>query len=186
MFRPPIIHLAVLWIRSLRPRLLSPTPRPSSGILVLWHADMLPCLRTFAGQNMRVLISQSRDGAWGADAAQTLGYRVLRGSSSQGGATALKGLADDLREQGGWVALVADGPRGPRGICKPGAVWLSKTTGIPVVCVTAQAPVGWTLKGWARVRIPLPFSHVTLRTSEAFFPGTTEDVDAKMKVLEFG
>ena len=121
----------MLWIRSLRPRIVGPT-LPASGILVLWHADMLPCLRAFAGTGMRVLVSHSRDGDFGAAVATRLGYDVLRGSSSRGGVSALRGIARDLRARGGWIALVADGPRGPRGVCKPGAVWLSQTLDLPV------------------------------------------------------
>jgi hypothetical protein len=141
---------------------------------------MLPCLRAFAGRGMRVLISQSRDGEVGAAAAQALGYRVLRGSDSRGGIAALKRLARELEEEGGWLALVADGPRGPRAVCKPGAVWLSQKTGLPVVCAAAKARLGLTLSGWARVRVPLPFSRVEVRLSAPFHPETTEDVQRAM------
>lgn len=138
---------------------------------------MLPCLRAFAGSGMRVLISQSRDGELGARAAKALGYRVIRGSSSRGGVEALRILARELRNEGGWVALVADGPRGPRAVCKPGAVWLSRHADLPVVCVSASVPLGITLGGWARVKLPVPFSRVTARVSEAFFPETTAEVE---------
>jgi lysophospholipid acyltransferase (LPLAT)-like uncharacterized protein len=182
MLRPLLLRLAVLWVRSLRPRFSGP-PLPSSGILVLWHADMLPCLRAFAGRDIRVLISQSRDGEFGARAAEALGYRVVRGSSSRGGAAALRGIAQDLRRHGGWIALVADGPRGPRGVCKPGTVWLSQANGLPVVCVATRARLGFTLSGWAGVRVPFPFAGVELRMSPAFFPETTEEIEKTMRRL---
>jgi lysophospholipid acyltransferase (LPLAT)-like uncharacterized protein len=129
---------------------------------------------------MRVLISSSRDGDFGAAAATRLGYQVVRGSSSRGGTQALLQIARMLKTEGGWIALVADGPRGPRGVCKPGAVWLSKTCGLPVVGVTAGAPHGFTLGGWARVRVPFPFTTVNLMLSCPFFPETTEDVEKAM------
>jgi lysophospholipid acyltransferase (LPLAT)-like uncharacterized protein len=176
VIRAALTLLAVLWVRSLRPRLTSSTP-PASGILVLWHADMLPCLRAFADRNMRVLISSSRDGDFGAAAATRLGYRVVRGSSSRGGIAALKRLARELVREGGWVALVADGPRGPRGVCKPGAVWLSRACGLPVVGARAGAPHGFTLGGWAKVRVPFPFSRVTVSSSGPFHPETPADIE---------
>jgi lysophospholipid acyltransferase (LPLAT)-like uncharacterized protein len=175
-----IPFLATAWVRSLRARRAGPS-LPPSGILVLWHADMLPCLRAFAGSGMRVLISQSRDGDLGARAAEALGYRVIRGSSSRGGAEALRILARELRNEGGWVALVADGPRGPRAVCKPGAVWLSQHAALPVVCAAASVSSGFTLGGWARVKVPLPFSRVTVRVSEAFFPKTTAEVECVLE-----
>lgn len=172
----PLLLPALLWVRSLRTSLVGP-PLPDSGILVLWHADMLPCLRGFAHRGLRVLISRSRDGDLGARAAERLGYRVLRGSDSRGGVAALKRIARELEREGGWVALVADGPRGPRGICKPGAVWLSRACGLPVVAVRADAPRGVTLGGWARVRVPWPFTRATLRVSAPFHPTTTKEVE---------
>jgi lysophospholipid acyltransferase (LPLAT)-like uncharacterized protein len=180
VIRSTLLRLAILWVRSLRPRFNPQLSLPDSGILVLWHADMLPCLSAFAGKNMRVLISQSRDGEWGAQAAERLGYRVLRGSSSHGGAAALRGLAQDLRQHGGWVALVADGPRGPRRVCKPGAVWLAKSAELPVVCVAARARLGFTLGGWAKVKVPLPFTRVELRLSTPIYPETPEEIEKAM------
>jgi lysophospholipid acyltransferase (LPLAT)-like uncharacterized protein len=185
--RAALTSLATLWVRSLRPRFSSVSSQetlPPSGILVLWHADMLPCLRAFAGRGMRVLISSSRDGDFGAVAATRLGYRVVRGSSSRGGAEALRVIKQELSREGGWVALVADGPRGPRGVSKPGAVWLSTTCSLPVVAVRARAVLGFTLGGWARVRVPLPVSRVTLRLSPPFYPNTSQDVDAAMEALD--
>jgi lysophospholipid acyltransferase (LPLAT)-like uncharacterized protein len=184
---PLVTHLATAWVRSFRLRfapLDSEETLPATGILVLWHADMLPCLRAFAGRSMRVLISSSRDGDLGTKAATRLGYRVIRGSSSRGGAEALRTIKQELDAGGGWVALVADGPRGPRGVSKPGAVWLSAACGVPVVAAHASAPRGFTLGGWARVRVPLPFSHVTVRLSTPFYPATSADVDAVMKNLD--
>ena len=187
-----LLFLAVAWIRTLRPRFVDSPPLPASGILVLWHEDMLPCLAAFAHRNMRVLISQSEDGEFGARAAEGLGYRAVRGSSSRGGVTALKTLARDLRSNGGWVAVVADGPRGPRRASKPGAAWLADTTGLPTYCVSAISS-GFSLNSWDRCRIPLPFAAVRLRLSaapvrlnisKALISLTSDDIDAAMKENE--
>lgn len=147
---------------------------------------MLPCLRAFAGRKMRVLISSSSDGDLGAEAARRLGYRVVRGSSSRGGVSALKRIAREMNTDGGWVALVADGPRGPRGICKPGAVWLVQQTGFPVVCATAKARFGFTLAGWAKVRIPLPFARVNICLSEPFYPESPIEIEKAMQKTGIG
>lgn len=160
-----------------------PEALPSSGILVLWHADMLPCLRAFARRDMRVLVSRSADGDFATALARRLGYRVVRGSSSRGGVTALRGLARALGTEGGWAAFVADGPRGPRAVCKPGPAWLAEWTGLPVVAVRTHAPHGITLGGWARVRLPFPGTRVTVRTSLPFHPATPETIGQVMDTL---
>lgn len=174
---------ATAWVRSLRVRRTGP-PLPPSGILVLWHSDMLPCLRAFAGTGMRVLVSHSRDGDFGAAVAARLGYRVVRGSSSRGGAAALRAIARDLRQHGGWIALVADGPRGPRGVCKPGAAWLARTLGLPVVVARASCPLGFTLGGWARVRVPFPASTIGMRVSAPFHPLAPPEIERHSAALE--
>ncbi len=132
---------------------------------------------------MRVLISQSKDGEWGARAAEKLGYHAVRGSTSKGGVTALKTLARDLREKGGWVAVVADGPRGPRRASKPGAAWLAETTGLPTYCVSAVSS-GFNLNSWDHCRIPFPFAKIRLRCTKALISLTSENIDATMKENE--
>lgn len=177
------VRAAAAWVRSLRVRGTPGQALPSSGILVLWHADMLPCLRAFAHRDMRVLVSRSADGDFAAAVARRLGYRVVRGSSSRGGVTALRALARALGAEGGWVAFVADGPRGPRAVCKPGPVWLAEKTGLPVVAVRAYARYGLTLGGWARVRVPWPGTRVALRISSPFRPGDPAAIEAAMDAL---
>lgn len=165
-----LASLGVWWIQSLRPKFLDNASLPSSGILVLWHEHMLLCLPAFAHRNMRVLISQSRDGEFGALAASRLGYVPVRGSSSRGGALALRSLARDLIDKGGWVAIVADGPRGPRRIAKPGAEWLSQATGLPIFHVTAEARPAIRLNSWDRCVVPMPLARVELKLSEPVWP----------------
>jgi lysophospholipid acyltransferase (LPLAT)-like uncharacterized protein len=178
-----LLSIAVAWIRSLRPRFVDSPTLPDSGILVLWHEHMLLCLPAFAHRNMRVLISQSQDGEFGARAAEQLGYRTVRGSSSKGGMTALKALARDLRENGGWVAVVADGPRGPRRASKPGAAWLAETTGLPTYGVSAAAP-GFNLNSWDQCRVPFPFAAIRLRCAKVLILLAPESLDEAMKENE--
>jgi lysophospholipid acyltransferase (LPLAT)-like uncharacterized protein len=174
------LFFALAWIRSLRPRFVDSPPLPDSGILILWHEHMLLCLPAFARRDMRVLISQSKDGEFGARAAERLGYRAVRGSSSRGGAAALKTLARDLRENGGWIAVVADGPRGPRRASKPGAAWLAETAGLPTYAVAALSS-GFSLNSWDRCRVPIPFGRIHLRCIQV--PGSG-NIEAAMKENE--
>jgi len=161
----PLLFIAFLWLKSLRCRFIGSPALPPSGILVLWHEHMLMCLPAFAHRNMRVLISQSRDGELGAWAAERFGYQTVRGSSSKGGTEVLRSLVQDLSTNGGWVAIVADGPRGPRRVAKPGAEWLSKETGLPTVHVTAEARWSFRHNSWDRCVVPMPFAGVKLKLS---------------------
>jgi hypothetical protein len=182
------LSLGVRWIESLRPQFVhSPSldELPNSGILALWHEHMLLCLPAFARRGMRVLISQSRDGEWGVQAAERLGYSAVRGSSTRGGVGALRQLAPELSHNGGWAALVVDGPRGPRRISKPGAVWLSQKTGLPVFTVSAHAPVALRLNSWDRCVVPLPFSRIKLQLSAPLYPTRTGEIDDALNASVF-
>ena len=65
-------------------------------------------------------------------------------------------------EAGKSAAFTLDGPRGPARIAQPGAIWLAKATGNPVVPFHAEASSHWTLRSWDRTQIPKPFSTVAL------------------------
>jgi hypothetical protein len=61
-----------------------------------------------------------------------------------------------------------DGPRGPAKVAQPGAVWLSKATGNPVVPFHLEAARHWSLRSWDRTQIPKPFTTIALAFGEPF------------------
>lgn len=93
------------------------------------------------------------------------GVQPVRGSSSKRGAQAMLELSQ-FAEQGYDVALTPDGPRGPRYVCKEGAIYLAQMTGLGIV--PASYHLGWKicLKSWDRFQVPLPFSRVTVTLGE--------------------
>ena len=75
------------------------------------------------------------------------------------------------------VVLAVDGPRGPRGVCKPGVVRLAQKGGVPVfpagVAVSRRIVFRRT---WSRVYLPLPFSRqVVLIGDPIHFPSRATD-----------
>ena len=108
-------------------------------IYAVWHGRILlmPWLnarlrRTHGARRVTVLASRSRDGELVARYARGFGLDVVRGSSSRGGAVALRTLVGVLGA-GRDVAVVPDGPRGPCCRVQPGVVALAALTGAPVV-----------------------------------------------------
>ena len=107
------------------------------------------------------MISENFDGEWIARIIEQFGFRTSRGSSSRGGQRALLKLKREM-EQGRPSGFAVDGPRGPARKAQPGAVWLAKLTGNPVVPFHMEASSYWSLKSWDRTQIPRPFSTVAL------------------------
>jgi lysophospholipid acyltransferase (LPLAT)-like uncharacterized protein len=107
------------------------------------------------------LLSQHRDAEIAARALGRLGIDTVRGSSTRGWAGALRGLLA-ARARGEDLAIVPDGPRGPRREVKDGVVQLARATGLPVVPFGAAAWPARRLGSWDRMMLPRPFARVAL------------------------
>ena len=70
------------------------------------------------------------------------------------------------------------GPRGPARVAQPGALWLSKATGHPVLPFHLEASRSWTLNSWDRTQIPKPFSTVAIAMGEPFQVASDADEGA--------
>lgn len=133
-----------------------------AGIGVTWHRGAIFSLYYFGPKHPGVLISGSRDGEYLARYLAVMGGIPVRGSSSRGGMTAIKDLAEFLEGgPGRYVATGVDGPRGPRYVAKRGMIALAAQTGLPVVPLLWSAKRVWVLKNtWDHTMIPKPFAKV--------------------------
>jgi lysophospholipid acyltransferase (LPLAT)-like uncharacterized protein len=141
-------------------------------IYIVWHGRilMVPWLnerlrRERRARPVTVLASRSRDGELVARYVEHFGLGVVRGSSSRGGAGGFRGLARTL-SGGGDVAVVPDGPRGPRGQLQPGVVSLASLTGAPVVPLAFAAWPARRVASWDEFLVPLPFARCTVLFGE--------------------
>jgi lysophospholipid acyltransferase (LPLAT)-like uncharacterized protein len=130
-------------------------------VFAFWHCSMLSCAHRFRNLGIAILISRSFDGELIARTVELLGFVAVRGSSSRGGATALRGMAQAYAE-GHRCAFTADGPKGPARIAKPGPVQLAELTAAPWIgAFHAQPKRAWLLRSWDSFMIPKPFTTVT-------------------------
>ena len=131
----------------------------------------------------RVLASRSRDGELVARWVTRFGLRVVRGSSSHGGAEALRELTAALRA-GEDVAVVPDGPRGPREQLQPGVVVLAALSGAPVVPFGFAARPARRLASWDRFMVPLPFARAAAVFGKPFAVAREADRETARADLE--
>jgi lysophospholipid acyltransferase (LPLAT)-like uncharacterized protein len=129
-------------------------------IHAFWHGRILPGTIYFKRRNIVVITSENFDGEWIARIIAKFGYGTARGSSSRGARKALMQMVRDVRERP--VAFTLDGPRGPARVAQPGAVWLAKMTGNPIIPFHLEADRHWTLRSWDETQIPKPFARVAL------------------------
>lgn len=159
--------LAAALIRALgatwRVRVFGPSPfdsaeRPLLG--ALWHRSVFMAAHQFRDRRAVVIVSRSRDGDWIEALLSRLGYAPSpRGSSSRGGAMALRQQIRTVRETGAG-ALLCDGPRGPAGVAKPGVLLLARACRTPLRPIALSARPALRFGSWDRMLLPLPFARV--------------------------
>ncbi len=137
-----------------------------------------------------VLVSLSRDGAMQARALSLQGFRVVRGSSSRGGAGGLAQLVHTMKRDGADAAFAVDGPRGPRGGVKPGAVAAARATGAVLVPLTGRVHRGLVFRrAWDRFALAWPFTRVEVVLGAPIDPGLNDargEVERSLEALNRG
>jgi hypothetical protein len=155
-------------------------------ILAFWHnrVVMMPIAYQGRGRKVCIMNSQSRDGEIATRALERWGVRSVRGSATRGGAGGFLQLVNAFRD-GCDLAVVPDGPRGPRYAVKRGVVHLGKATGAPIIPLAYGATRRWQLRNWDRLIIPLPFSRIVYVVGEPLeVPRHIGDEEAEALRLE--
>jgi lysophospholipid acyltransferase (LPLAT)-like uncharacterized protein len=138
------------------------------AIVAFWHGRLLTMPFVYPGHRVTILISQHRDGEYITRVAQWLGFTVVRGSATRGGAVAFKQLIQALRD-GSHVVITPDGPKGPRQRVKSGVIELARLTGMPILPVAFGAWPRRILKSWDHFLIPHPFGRAVYIWGEPLY-----------------
>ncbi|MBT3660598.1 MAG: lysophospholipid acyltransferase family protein [Rhodospirillaceae bacterium] len=126
-------------------------------ILCFWHGRllMMPYCWDLRKQ-IHLLISHHRDGQLIANTVAGFGFAAISGSTSKGGAQALRTMVKTLKA-GDWIAIAPDGPRGPRMRASDGIVSVARLAGVPIIPAAYSMNRGRILKSWDRFLIAWPF-----------------------------
>jgi len=134
-------------------------------MFVFWHGQLLPLVHYHRHEGIVVLVSEHEDGEYIARVIERSGFGTVRGSSTRGGSKGLKGMVRAARE-GHDLAVTPDGPRGPRGEFKPGALVAAQMVDLPIVPISVRASSGWRFRSWDGFLVPKPLSKITLEYHE--------------------
>lgn len=127
-------------------------------ILAFWHGRLLMMPHVWrAGVPMNMLISQHRDGRLIADTIARFGLGSVAGSSSKGGAAAMRQIVKAIRA-GEYAGVTPDGPRGPRQRASGGIAAIARLSGVPVIPATFSMRRRRLIGSWDRFLVPMPFS----------------------------
>jgi len=107
-------------------------------IFAFWHGRLLMLPFAYAGKEVYVLISRSKDGELIARFGAHLNMHAVRGSSSRGGLSAIRDILR-LHKKGVDFGFTPDGPRGPRHVVQQGVIEIARITGLPIIPLTFSA-----------------------------------------------
>lgn len=127
-----------------------------------WHEHILVPASQYARPDIQVLISKHADGQMIARACRSLGFSTVAGSSTRGGAEAVKEMV--RQGQNCHLAITPDGPKGPRRQVQQGVGYLALKTNLPVVAFGVAYSKCWRFNSWDRFALPKPFSRAVLVT----------------------
>ncbi len=161
--------VARLWLMTLRlelrlhPALEALLTDERPWVLAFFHGKQWPLLAWKRRRRTLVMVSLSKDGEIQTRALSMLGFSIVRGSSSRGGARGLAAIVRRLKAGEHDAAFAVDGPRGPYGVPKPGVLLAARAATAVVV------PMGSAIRGakifaraWDRFELAWPFARVSV------------------------
>lgn len=148
-----------------------------SVIIASWHSTLLTVFMSLSYKNFYGLAGNhypeaeiiSRIGA-------KLGWRVVRGSSTNGGKEAYEKMLTILKQPGNVFAITPDGPQGPAKKPKAGAIRAAQKTGAVIVPAAGQSTKRWSFHNWDTFYLSKPYGKIVqiygepimLKPSESF------------------
>ena len=126
-------------------------------IHTFWHGHLFLMPYSYTGRGIAIMISDHRDGELIARTMGRFGHESIRGSTTSGGAMALRAAVRALRS-GKDVGFTPDGPRGPRHKVQMGVIQAARMSGAPIVPVAFSASRKKVLGSWDGFIVPAPFA----------------------------
>lgn len=149
----------------------------------MWHNNIIGFTHSMGRLGLSGMISQSRDGENIATVCAFFGLKPVRGSTARGAFGATRSLLR-LLKNGGSTALTPDGPRGPRYVMQAGITTLARRARVPILPMACSANRMIEAGSWDRMKLPLPFSHVTYYIGDPIWLSEEEEEDAALERVQ--
>lgn len=171
---PPLIYalIKLLFLTCKKKFHFSQDGSATPSIYAIWHGEILMAAAAYTHYTKRktidTIVSNHFDGELVARLMQLFGGGTIRGSSSKGGVSALRGALKAL-QQGRDIGITPDGPRGPRHSVADGAAALAMMKKVPIITMNSHLSSYWSLKSWDKFCIPKPFSTIEIYYGDPFY-----------------
>lgn len=143
-------------------------------IIAVYHQNIL-CIMRYASRVLQKkykvkitpLVSQSVDGEFIYQTFLRYNLKSVRGSTSKGGANALRAVLKALKNKEKPV-FTPDGPKGPIYHVSPGVIKIASMTETPVLAIATETEPPVYFKSWDRQRFVKPFGKLYISFAKPF------------------
>lgn len=156
----------------------------SSFIIAYWHGNMFIPYLKLAKYQFNILAGFHRDAELGVNIGEKLGWKFLRGSSSQNGSEVFQQIVELLLKPNNVLAITPDGPKGPAKIPKPGTVRAAQKTGVPIIPAAGRSRRSWGFTNWDTFYVTKPFTRIELKFGEPLYFSINDDFDSCINTLK--
>lgn len=161
--------------------------KEKSLILTIWHGRVLMIPYFWNGNRpLNALVSPHNDGRIAASFLRKVGFGIIDGSSNNDAHAAARNLLHSL-EKNEAIAIIPDGPRGPRMKMNESPLYFAKKSGKPVFGATYSIEHSFIAKSWDAMLIPLPFCRGSLHVTKPYYipaDATKEDIEKYRQEIE--
>ncbi|MEA3554264.1 MAG: lysophospholipid acyltransferase family protein [Campylobacterota bacterium] len=162
-------------------------PESENFIVAMWHGDLLMQPLNYRhfkpNGDIKVIVSEHRDGETIRKVVDHLGVGALSGSSTRGGVKALLGAIKALKSNID-VAITPDGPKGPIYSIADGIVVIAQKTKSKILPFSSIPKSYWQLKSWDKFIVPKPFSQIDFYVGVPFSIEDLDMEDAKKVIYD--
>ena len=186
---PPIafIFMKILYLTCKKKFHIEESNPPSPSIYALWHGEILMLPFAYIDYTKKypldAMISRHSDGEVLAKVIRLLGGGTIRGSTSKGSSSALRGALHSLNS-GHNIAITPDGPRGPRHTIADGLISLAVLKKLPIITLNCKPSSYWKMKSWDAFCIPKPFCTLDFYIGKPIFVHDMLMEDARILIRD--
>ncbi len=158
-----------------------------SIILTIWHGRVL-MIPYFWNKKMplNALVSPHNDGRIAATFLKKVGFGIIDGSSNDGANAAAINLLRSL-DKNEAIAIIPDGPRGPRMKMNLSPLYFARKSGKPLFGATYSIEHSIVAKSWDAMLIPLPFCRGIVHVTKPYYipaDATDEELENYRQEIE--
>ena len=161
--------------------------KEKSIILTIWHGRVLMIPYFWNKKRpLNALVSPHNDGRIAASFLKKVGFGIIDGSSNDGANVAAINLLRSL-EKNQAIAIIPDGPRGPRMKMNISPLYFAKKSGKPLFGATYSIEHSIIAKSWDAMLIPLPFCRGIVHVTKPYYipaDATDEDLEKYRQEIE--